>query len=43
MLRIIQLGLGPGLIIWYDLRNGKGEINSVHGMLGDYIGQIPLQ
>jgi hypothetical protein len=25
MLRTIQKGLGPGLILWYDLSNGKGE------------------
>jgi hypothetical protein len=25
MLRIIQTGHGPGLILWHELRNGKGE------------------
>jgi len=43
MLGTIQKGHGPGLIIWYNLSNGKGTRDLVHGMLGDPIGQVALQ
>ena len=32
--------LGPGLILWYDLSNGKGTRELVRGMLGDCAGQV---
>jgi hypothetical protein len=43
MLGTIQKGHQPGLIIWYDLGNGKGTRHLVHGMLGACIGQVALQ
>ena len=39
----INMGLGPGLIICYDLHNGKGIRDLVHGMLEACICQVPLQ
>jgi hypothetical protein len=43
MLGTIQKGHGPGLIMWYDLSNGKGTRDLVHEMLGAHIGQVALQ
>ena len=33
----------PGLILWYDLSNGKGTSDLVNGMQGAYVGQVHLQ
>jgi hypothetical protein len=43
LLRIGYICFGPGLILRYDLSNGKGTCDSVHGMLGACIGQVHLR
>jgi len=34
LLRNMHKCLGPGLMLWYDLSNGKGTWDLVHGMCG---------
>jgi len=34
LLQNMNTCLGPGLILWYDLSNGKGTRDLVPGMLG---------
>jgi hypothetical protein len=43
LLRKKQMRLRPGLILCYDLSNGKVTRNSVHGMLGTCTWQVSLQ
>jgi hypothetical protein len=38
LLRNVSKRLGPGLILWYDLSNGKRTWDLVHGTLGVSVG-----